>query len=51
MNISFDNTYAQLPGRFFAKQEPAPDRAFGVFPRRGLHHHPTDPPHPGTWDS
>ena len=23
MNISFDNTYAKLPGRFFAKQEPA----------------------------
>ncbi len=23
MNISFDNTYAQLPGRFFAKQKPA----------------------------
>ena len=24
MNIPFDNTYAQLPERFFAKQEPAP---------------------------
>ena len=23
MNIPFDNTYARLPGRFFAKQEPA----------------------------
>ena len=23
MNLPFDNTYAQLPGRFFAKQEPA----------------------------
>ena len=23
MNIPFDNTYAQLPERFFAKQEPA----------------------------
>ena len=23
MNILFDNTYAQLPERFFAKQEPA----------------------------
>ena len=23
MNIAFDNTYAQLPERFFAKQEPA----------------------------
>jgi uncharacterized protein YdiU (UPF0061 family) len=24
MNISFDNTYAQLPERFFARQQPAP---------------------------
>ena len=23
MNIPFDNTYAKLPERFFAKQEPA----------------------------